>query len=188
MATLAELDSSDPPRKRDLDGILEWLRTVFDASTGYLKQRHALLHVRDEKTSGTMGGTFTSGAWQTRVLNTVAINEITGASLASNQITLPAGTYRLRAWAAAYAVGRHKVKIVNVTDVANIVLGESSWTQVAGEGATKSEVSAQFTLTATKVLELRHRCESTTASRGFGVESSFDAVEVYAEVWIEKVA
>ena len=36
MATLAELDSSDPPRKRDLDGILGWLRTVFAASTSII--------------------------------------------------------------------------------------------------------------------------------------------------------
>lgn len=40
-----------------------------------------LLHVQDQKTSGTLGGTFTSGAWRTRDLNTELTNEITGGGL-----------------------------------------------------------------------------------------------------------
>lgn len=41
----------------------------------------ALLHVRDEKASGTDGGTFTSGSPQTRDINTEATNEISGGGL-----------------------------------------------------------------------------------------------------------
>ena len=59
------------------------------------KFESALLHVRDEKSNGTAGGGFTSGSFQTRTLNTVMTNEISGASLASNQITLPSGTLAL---------------------------------------------------------------------------------------------
>ena len=56
---------------------------------------NAFLHVRDEKAANTPGGTFTASAWQKRDLNTVKTNQISGASLASNQITLPAGTYHV---------------------------------------------------------------------------------------------
>ena len=56
-------------------------------------QKTKLLHMRDEKANGTQGGTFTSGSWYTRDLNTVVTNEINGASLSSNQFTLPAGDY-----------------------------------------------------------------------------------------------
>ena len=50
---------------------------------------------QDQKASGTAGGDFTSGAWQTRTLNTEVFNTITGSALAANQVTLPAGTYFL---------------------------------------------------------------------------------------------
>jgi hypothetical protein len=53
----------------------------------------ALLHVRDEKSNGTAGGGSTSGSYETRTLNTVMTNEVSGASLTSNQIILPSGTY-----------------------------------------------------------------------------------------------
>src|SRR6266516_1340078 len=43
-----------------------------------------LFHVRDEKSAGTVGGTFSSGAWRTRTLNTTKTNEIGSASLSSN--------------------------------------------------------------------------------------------------------
>src|SRR5690242_14620433 len=47
------------------------------------------------------GGTFTSGAWRTRTLNEELRNTL-GASLASNQITLPAGSYYAEWWAVGY--------------------------------------------------------------------------------------
>ena len=56
-----------------------------------------LFHVRDEKSSGTSGGNFSSGSYVTRTLNTSLTNEISGASLSSNQITLPSGTYYIQA-------------------------------------------------------------------------------------------
>ncbi len=40
-----------------------------------------IFHVRDEQLQNTAGGTFTSGAWRTRTLNTVKTNTIGGASL-----------------------------------------------------------------------------------------------------------
>ncbi len=61
------------------------------------KFESALFHVRDEKASGSHGGTSVAGSFQTRVLNTSLTNEISGASLSSNQITLPSGTYYINA-------------------------------------------------------------------------------------------
>lgn len=53
----------------------------------------------DQRADGTVGGTATTGAWTTRTLQTTATNNITDASLATNQVTLPTGTYLVRAWA-----------------------------------------------------------------------------------------
>ena len=41
------------------------------------------LIVEDQKASGTDGGTFTSGAWQTRDLITEGCNNISGAGVVS---------------------------------------------------------------------------------------------------------
>lgn len=51
--------------------------------------------IQDQKSSGTDGGTFTSGAWRTRTLNTTVLNTIgAGFSLSSNQFTLAAAPIR----------------------------------------------------------------------------------------------
>lgn len=147
-----------------------------------------LLHVRDEKAANTAGGTFTTGAWQTRTLNTEKTNEISGASLAANQITLPAGTYEIEAKAPALYVNRHKARLYNITDAADVLIGSSEYTAPATNAQTFSTVAGRFTLAAQKVLELQHRCQTTAATSGLGVESNLDSkVEVYAEVMIWKL-
>ena len=147
----------------------------------------ALLHVRDEHTSGTNGGQFDSGAWRTRVLNTVLVNEI-GASLASNQLTLPAGTYWIEAEATAIWIGAHKAKLFNFTDTADILLGssESNVNFTTRGSDVPSRIIGRFTLAAEKVLEIQHQC-TVTAGGGFGQPGSpGELVEVYTDVRIWK--
>src|SRR4051812_47395930 len=47
----------------------------------------------DQKAANTAGGASVAGSWIARTLNATPLNTIVGASLAANQITLPAGTY-----------------------------------------------------------------------------------------------
>lgn len=148
----------------------------------------ALLHVRDEKAANTNGGDFTSGAWRTRVLNTVKTNQITGASLASNQITLPAGTYDIYAEAPALKVNAHKAKLVNVTDTADVIIGSNGNGHSGAENGNPSIVSGRFTIASQKVFEIQHQCTTTANSVGFGQLTNFAVVEVYTEVKIWKVA
>ena len=100
-----------------------------------------LLHVRDEKANNTGGGTFTSGAWQTRTLNTSLTNEISGASLSSNQITLPSGTYFINALATADAVRAHKIKLRNITDSSDTLIGVNTY---SGNDAIDSQTTTSF--------------------------------------------
>ena len=146
-----------------------------------------LLHVRDEKTAGTFGGTFTSGAFRTRTLNTVVTNEISGASLASNQITLPAGTYYITACLPAYEVNSHQSKLRNTTDSADTIIGTSMRADDAGV-ENNSFVTGRFTIAAQKVFELQHRGITTISTNGFGYRANFGLTEVYSDVQIWKVA
>ena len=145
----------------------------------------ALLHIRDEKSSGTSGSSSSSGSWQTRTLNTVKTNEITSASLSSNQISLPSGTYYIMAKASHFDGDRHKIKLANITDSSDEIIGSSEYAEDVYNGTTNSYLNGRFTISDTKVFEIQHRCEVTGS---FGVASSFTVVEVYADVQIWKVA
>lgn len=145
-----------------------------------------LLHVRDEKTSGTSGGGFTSGAWRTRTLNTTKTNEIAGAALSSNQVTLPAGTYFAEFTAPAALVNRHQARLQDVDSAATLVLGESTNASSSSNGVGRSCGGGQFTLDAEATVELQHRCQTTNGSGGFGLATSF-GTEVYAELRVWKV-
>ena len=162
-------------------------RTNFVSGIGGIFESR-LLHVRDEKSSGTAGGSATAGSFQTRTLNTVMTNEISGASLASNQITLPSGTYYINGWCSAFQCQEHKAKLRNVTDSSDTVLGTSEFSASSYEGFTTSKIIGRFTISAQKVFELQHRVGATKTTNGFGIPSSFTVTEVYGDVQIWKIA
>lgn len=147
----------------------------------------SLLHVRDEKAAGTDGGTLTSGSFQTRVLNTSVTNEISGASLGSNQMTLPAGTYFIEASApSAGNIGLNVAKLRNTTDSTDLLIGHGGkW---ASGDMSRIRVNGRFTLAAQKVLELQHRGATTQTTTGLGIAVNLGVTEVYADVMIWKVA
>jgi hypothetical protein len=147
-----------------------------------------LLHVREEQAANTEGGTFTSGAWRTRTLNTTKTNEISGASVGSNQITLPAGTYFIDASAPAVLCAEHKAKLANITDTSDTIIGSSEAAGTASAAAARSVVQGRFTIADVKVFELQHRCSTTRSTDGLGRASNLGVVEVYSEVMIWKVA
>ena len=146
-----------------------------------------LLHVRDEKPSGTSGGTFTAGTWLTRTLNTVKTNEITGASLSSNQFTLPAGTYYLEATAPVRGVHSNQLRLRNITDATDTLIGSTSFAQEDDDShGNFAHLKGKFTISATKVFELQHRGNDSRASDGLGVGSNFGTPAVFAEVLVWK--
>lgn len=153
----------------------------------YVDDRYQVFHIRDEKASGTDGGTFTSGSWQTRTLNTVKTNEIIGASLSSNQITLPAGTYEIEAFSIGYRCELHKTRLRNISDSSDLLIGSSERSYTTGRTSSKSKLRGRFTIAASKTIELQHRCSSTYSTEGYGVACSFGVVEVYSDIIIRKI-
>lgn len=143
----------------------------------------------DEQTSGTAGGTFSSGAWRTRVLNTKYDPNSIITSLSSNQFVLPAGTYHINAVAPAYAVNRHKAKLYNITDASDAVIGSSAYstTGIADTDVETSDVIGIFTIAGAKTFEVQHQGQTTSTTNGFGIASSFSVVEVYTQVTITKI-
>lgn len=148
----------------------------------------AFLILQDQKASGTNGGTFTSGAWRTRDLNTIVFNSIgSGFGLAANQITLPIGTYLINASAPADEVDFHKTRLQNITNGTTVVLGTSEICSSADFTQTRSILVGAFTTTVSNVFEIQHRCLTTRATFGLGRPGSFDT-EVYTVANIWKIA
>ena len=149
----------------------------------------ALLHVRDEKSANTAGGAFTSGDWRTRTLNTVMTNEISGASLSSNQVTLPSGTYYVHAGARGYTVNVNKLKWYNTSDSSDVLIGDQARSDSSANANAFVSVMGRFTISAQKTFELQHRCETTRGdANGYGPAANFGVVEVFANVQLWKVA
>lgn len=143
--------------------------------------------VVDEKTSGTNGGTCSSGTWFQRVLNTVRFNHIGGATLSSNQITLPAGTYYVRACSTGMGTNEFKALLYNVTGSTNLVIGTSVQSDHGSSGATVcSDIEGEFTLAVASTIELRHRCLTSESGDGLGSAVDFGVDEVYSTVYIQK--
>lgn len=137
-----------------------------------------------------------SDAWGTRVLNSTSLNTIAGASLASNQITLPAGTYEVEAFAPAGALSsaqlsHSRLRLWNVTDGVLLVSGPQMTSHAAsssGYTLATPTLNGRFTLAASKTLRLDqfHKGTSGTGGNG-GVAIANGDPEIYAQITFRKV-
>lgn len=145
------------------------------------------IKLSDVKSSGTHGGTFTQGSYQTRALNTEDSDTGNHCSLSSNQFTLDAGTYRILASAPAFDTDTHKVKLYNITDTADEIIGTSGAASSANNGFDVAFVAGEFTITSAKAFEIQHRCNTTKTTQGFGIAAAYGEDEVYTIVELWKV-
>lgn len=146
------------------------------------------IYLSYEVSSGTNGGTFTSGAWRTRPLNT-EVDPDNLCTLSANQFTLPAGTYKVVGTASHNRCNRTQLRIQNVTDATTLLLGAQG---CSNPGSTDPDggqdtITGVFTLAAEKVCELQHRCGTTRNTDGMGLAMSW-GTEVYATLLLEKIA
>jgi hypothetical protein len=146
--------------------------------------------LNDTKAVNTAGGSFTSGAWRTRTLNTEVADPASIVSLASNQFTLAAGTYYVRASAPAMRVNSHQARLRNITDSTTTIAGRPMYSAFGGAYASSdSIVEGIFTIAGSKVFELQHQCETTSSSSsGLGQPGNFAESNIYSSVLIVKVA
>lgn len=146
--------------------------------------------LEEQQTSGTDGGGFTSGADQTRVLNTEVFDPFGLVSLSSNQFTLQPGTYLIHWSAPGFRVDNHQSFLYDITGSAEVKRGTSEdsdkITDSESEGVnvqTRSVGYARVTITSANAYEIRHRCTTTTATDGLGQGGGF-GTEVYTQVTI----
>lgn len=158
--------------------------------TNIAKQSYAC--IQDRKAATVAGGSATSGSWEKRDLNTVVDDADSIVSVASDQITLQAGTYRIRASAPAYLVVHHQIQLYNATDTAvqqstegEDLLGTKEYCGSLFNVQSRSILTGRFTITGAKAFEIRHQVSSNQATTGYGVACSW-GVAVFSEVEIWK--
>jgi hypothetical protein len=118
--------------------------------------------------------------WTTRLLNTTLVNTIAGASLASNQFTLPAGTYEVVIWHTLTATSSSfKTRVRNVTDATTALVGMST-------ASSANFAMGQFTITGAKTFAMQVYSAAAAANGGFSTSSG--ETEIYVIVYIRKVA
>ncbi|MDY0965431.1 hypothetical protein [Massilia sp. CFBP9026] len=150
-----------------------------DGYSGYMK-------VSDRKGAAVHGGSASPGT-NIRTLNTVDWNGITGASLAGNQVTLPAGTYEVFGRAPGFLVRGHQLMLRNVTDAQLIVHGSTTVAHPTYAIQTDSIITGRFSISSAKAFRLDHYVEEAMASYGLG-QAANQVSSVYAELIFKKVA
>jgi hypothetical protein len=146
----------------------------------------------DSKAEATSGGTFTSGAWRTRDLNTIQWDDDSLiVSLAANQFVLVAGTYDCSIRLPSYNCFRNRARLYNITDASVVVVGASgSYSSPNANDSNDAFIFNRFTIAASKTLEIQHVCETTSITNGFGapIGSVFaTGPEIYAEAEFWKI-
>jgi hypothetical protein len=146
--------------------------------------------VADVKGASTDGGTATNGLFRNRALNTVLTNTIPGASLASDQVTLPPGTYDVEWECPFYRVDRAVTRFTTRSGDSVTLVGNTSYSNSGNDFAdSKSSGFGRFTLTSTSVFEVQYRSRNSTAGWGLGLSHSVDGPtpSIYTTVRIWKI-
>lgn len=142
----------------------------------------------ETQAAGTNGGTATSGSYAKRTLNTTVVNNITGCSISSSVITLPAGTFFVNASAPAFVVSAHQIRLQNTTAGTTIRYGSNEYTITSTFVSTRSNIIATFTLSTSSTIELQHRVATTRTTDGLGTSTLFSNDEVYSSIQIVRIA
>jgi len=158
-----------------------------DINVGLPLIRPRVVYVKDEKSSTTTGGTFTSGDWRTRDLNTIE-GDVFIVSVATNAMTFKPGTYDFE-WSAPAnnVVNSHKTRLQNTTAASTVAFG--SVQKVTIDQNQTSVGFARTTITVSSAFEIQHFGQTTSSGQGFGVASGAGdgAVEIYTQVKITEV-
>lgn len=153
--------------------------------------RQAIL--RQIHSTGTDGGTAAAATWNTRILNSessdpdgiVTLNGSTGV------FTLNIGTYRIRAWAVAHAVGAHKLRLRRTNNTPATIMVSPAVTSHPSVTVSNQEmamIEGPFSVTVDgSTFELQHWTEDAKSADGLGHSFDDGESDMYAAVTLEKI-
>ena len=143
------------------------------------------LFIQGTTGSGVKEGGITAGNWTKRKLNNFSSNGcfigITGASLSSNQLTLPTGRYYVDVSAPGHGIGVFTIRLQSITGTSISINGTSEYSSSSGgAGAytqTRSVIKGKIVLATTTVLEVQQKCTSSNTDDGLGHAGGISGVD-----------
>lgn len=146
-------------------------------------------YLKDVRANNVDGGTFNSGAWQTRVLNTVEGDSDIVNLNGSNQFELQPGKYVFDIEAPVRGIiNTTQAKLYNVTTGIDAITGTSMIFGNADDYG-NCTVRGMVIITEPTFFEVQHQCQTSKATDGFGRSTTFTvANEVYTVVKITKLS
>lgn len=144
-----------------------------------------LFQVQDQKATNTNAGNTVATTWSNRTLNTSVTNQISGASLASDTITLPAGTYYIDCVIPFYGTTNTKVRLYNTSDSTTAVTGSSIG--ASGSLSMLATIRGLVTIASSKNFVVQYYAtNAVTAGLGI-VGNAAPEVEVFTSLSIWKL-
>ena len=138
----------------------------FAADSGGKFESYAI--ISDTKASNVNGGTFSSGAWRTRDLNTENADPDNIVSISSNQFTLQAGSYLIKFQSTGYHVHRHITRLRDITNSATKGYGIMAYSNISNATSNISPGIARVTISGATVYEIQHACQTDKTTNGMG--------------------
>jgi len=165
----------------DINGTADFTGATVTGLSAGLFSSYAI--IADQKAQNTVSGTFTSGAWRTRDLQTEVSDPDGIVSISANAFTLGAGTYFIKWHCPNSYVNRTQSRLYNSTDASEAAIGWS----IEGYYSTSNGGSARVTIAGSKAFTIEHQCSTTRADEGFGWQGNM-GIEQYTTVEIFKEA
>jgi hypothetical protein len=145
-----------------------------------------IAYLRDEKVSGTQGGTCTAAAsWTQRALSFLG-GDISFISLSANRFVLQPGRYFIEVQAPGYAVNGHQAKLKVIESGSDVLIGSTAFSLSTAASVSHSLISGEVVVSSASTFEIQHRCQTDKANTGFGIAANFGTTEVYTQVKIIK--
>lgn len=143
--------------------------------------------LRDEKASGTNAGGSAATTWNARNLNTEVADSENIVTIASNQFTPIAGTYKIFATAPVFnSVGVNRLRLYNVTD-ASVVDHGPNYRNSSTTDMSNATLNTIFTANGTDAYRIDHYTGNAVATNGLGANMALGVNEIYLEIVLERL-
>jgi hypothetical protein len=145
-----------------------------------------IAYLRDEKPSGSHGGSCFGSTWNTRALNVLG-GDGSFISLANNRFTLTPGKYFIEVHAPAIQVGQHQAKLKVIETNSDVLIGSAGYSPSGtSSSSSHSIIQGEVIVDVASTFEIQHRCSLERVNLGFGIGSGFGTPEIFTQVKIIK--
>jgi hypothetical protein len=167
----------------EINGNLNVTGTV--TATAFIGESPSVFSIRDEKSVNVAAQYLPANTWTHHNLQTTDVNTLTGASLAANVITLPAGTFDVYASTQSYRGNGSKARLYDITNSATLLASTSNASHSSFYSGVTEQIIGRITV-ASGGITCRLEQNVTTASYA-GINVNKTEPEIYSYVKFTEV-